>query len=287
MNLLPGSYRSRPLIVLAPRGSDLTPFADAAVNKYLYDEALAGVQRFRGGVYLGEGNLTSSNLSPDGRHIQAADHKSWHLLTLDQTGEVQACGRVFIHEDGVCFDDLTASHSALARSEVWGQPLRRSVESEIRIARRRGFRFGELGGWAVARGMRCTTEAVRLVLACYAFGQLLGGVMGIGTVGIRHHSSSILRRLGGRPLTMHGTELPNYYEPLYRSELEILRFDSSTPNPRYAWSIEQCRAWFRQVPVICGEATGAWKTSLVQLNTALASLATANRNRIETSQALL
>jgi hypothetical protein len=62
---------------------------------------------------------------------------------------------------------------------------------------------------------------------------MLGGGIGIATATRRHGSSSILRRLGGRPLVIQGTELPSYYDPQYGCEMEILRFDSEEPNPRY------------------------------------------------------
>jgi hypothetical protein len=89
-------------------------------------------------------------------------------------------------------------------------------------------------------------------------------VMGISTVNMCHHSSSILRRIGGRPLVAGGSELPSYYEPLYRSNLEILRFDSSSPSERYVPHVERCCADLRAVKVLCRERyTTAWNAAAV------------------------
>jgi len=47
-----------------------------------------------------------------------------------------------------------------------------------------------------------------------------------------------------------GMEMPTYYDPQYGCEMEILRFDSSFPNPRYNRWIPQIRDHLRTVPVI-------------------------------------
>lgn len=276
MNLLPDSL-SRRFTILAPQGVNLTPFVDVAGNPDLHKKALAAIQRFRGSVYLAEGNLNKSNLTDDGRHVQPADDKSWHLFTLDERGEVGACGRILVHDEDVSFSDLTLSHSALATSIAWGQRLREAVEAEILAARRSQKKFIELGAWAVGADLRCTAEAVRIVLAGYALTQLMGGMAGISTVNTQHGSSSILRRIGGRPLTTEGSELPRFYEPMYRAKLEILKFNSSEPNPRYASHIEMCRMSLPLVSVIAADkVTNPWVSSLQQLQIATNRLSVNN-----------
>jgi len=208
------------------------------------------MQRFRGRTYVSEGNLKASELSYDGRHIQVVDWRSWHLLTLDEQGSVAACGRLAVQRRKADFGDLLVSRTALATSERWGHLLRQAVEQQICSTWLRGMHFGELGGWAVSKELRCSTEAVRLVLAGYALGRILGGVGGISTVNTGHHSSAILRRMGGVPLTTGETPFPPFYEPHYRAELEILCLDSSRPNARYETQIRQCQNSLQTVMVI-------------------------------------
>jgi hypothetical protein len=208
------------------------------------------MQRFRAHVYLSEGNLTPEDLTPDGRHFQPVDYNSWHLLTINEHGSVAACGRLGFHAPEAGFFDLLVSHCALAHSKRWGAALRAAVEEEMRSAWQEGKQFGELGGWAVVRDLRCSTEAIRMLLTGYALSQAVGGARGISTVDVCNHSSSILRRIGGAPLRNGQTELPSFYEPQYRRDLEVLRFDSSRPNQRYAEHIQQCRQALETVPVV-------------------------------------
>jgi hypothetical protein len=251
MQLSPGSAASgRTLLLLAPRDEEPSSFVEVIGDPKTYDRMLAEMQRFRGQVYVSEGNLEASDLSPDGRHIQLADEKSWHLLTLDERGAVAACGRVLVHRPNAGFGELLVSHCALAHSEGWGYLLRRAVEEQIQLTRQRGMRFAEIGGWAVARRIRCTTEAVRLVLAGFALGQLLGGIAGISTANTGHHSSSILRRIGGAPLASGQVPFPPFYEPQYRAELEILCLNSCRPNRAYERYVQECLTALQIAPVI-------------------------------------
>jgi hypothetical protein len=216
------------------------------------------MQKFRGHVYLLEGNLTLEDLTPDGRHFQLSDYGSWHLLTIDERGLVAACGRLTFHPVDAAFSELLVSHCALARNKRWGVALRAAVDGEMRSAREEGKRFAELGGWAVARDLRCSTEAVRMLLTGWALSEAVGGARGISTVDVCNHSSSILRRIGGSPLRNGETELPSFYEPQYRRDLEVLRFDSSQPNQRYAEHIRQCREALEAVPVIASGTFAAF-----------------------------
>jgi hypothetical protein len=93
-------------------------------------------------------------------------------------------------------------------------------------------------------------EALRIALGAYSLSRSLGGCVGITAATRRHHSSSILRRIGGRPLTADGVELPPYYDPQYACGMEMLRFDSSFPNPRYEGWIEEIRAHLHTATVV-------------------------------------
>ena len=232
----------RSLILLAPEGEDLEQFQSVVYDRSMYRDVLDGVQRLRGSVYAADGALDRSDLTHDGRHEQAADVRSWHLVTIGENGEPEACGRIRPHAENVRFEDVAVSHSALAQSDRWGVSLKIAVESEIALARARGVRFGEYGGWAVAPHLQCSTEAVRMLISWFALSEMIGGVIGLATATSRHSSAAILQRIGGSRLSLGAKEFPAYYEPAFRSEIELLRFDSSKPNPKFCSRIDQCRS---------------------------------------------
>ena len=229
------------LVLLAPAGGFIpNSFARRYEDRDRHARLLGEVQRVRGGVYLADGAVRASQLTPDGRHVQPSDHDSWHLLVVAGNGAVQGCARYRHLTGNVGFDDLGVRESWLARCEQWGLSLRAAVESEIVQARRRGMAFAEVGGWAIVPEKRHTAEALRMAMATYSLAQILGGCVGISTATERHSSSSILRRIGGRSLEHRGEELPPYYDPQYRCRMEVLRFDSSQPDA-------SCSKWVDQL----------------------------------------
>jgi hypothetical protein len=150
------------------------------------------------------------------------------------------------------------------------------VEAELTRAREEYLKYAEVGGWAVAKESRCTSEGLLLALAGYSLGRICGGCLGLTTATVRHCSSSILRRLGGSPLEAGGKAVPSYYDPKYDCHMEILRFDSRKPNAKYADVIELLREKMANVKVIalpskeatdhtCGEdAFAQWSTQPAQ-----------------------
>ena len=229
------------LVLLAPAGCFIPEsFTRRYVDRNRHARWLSEAQRVRGSIYLADGAVQASQLTADGRHVQRTDYDSWHLLAVDGNGEVQGCARYRHLTGNVGFDDLGVRESWLARCDQWGLSLRAAVESEIVRAKQRGAAFSEVGGWAIVPEKRCTTEALRIAMATYSLAQILGGCVGISTATERHRSSSILRRIGGRSLEYGGTELPSYYDPQYRCRMEVLRFDSSSPDA-------SCRRWVEQL----------------------------------------
>jgi hypothetical protein len=110
--------------------------------------------------------------------------------------------------------------------------------------------FVEVGGWAISAELRRTTEALRIALATYALADYLGGCVGLTTATRRHHSASVLKKIGGAPLRAGEAELPPYFDPDYECEMEILKFDSAAPNPKFEPWIEQLRVQLATVEVI-------------------------------------
>ena len=201
-----------------------------------------------------DGAIRASEVSQDGRHVHAADGRGWHVLSLDRNGEVGGCSRYLAHPNTVDFFQLGVREAALAHSCEGGAILRTALDSEVAKARHRGVAFVEVGGWALDPSMRCTAEAVRIALATYSLARVLGGCIGIAGATKRHCSAAILRRIGGRPLRINEFELPSYYDPRFECEMELLRFDSAEPNPRFEACIDELRQYLTTTLVFQSEA---------------------------------
>jgi hypothetical protein len=243
------------LALLAPAGSaGIWAFEDVQQSSGLYQRRLADMQRLRGTVYLEDGAIGPEHLVED-RHVLDIDLESWHLLVLDDDDCVSGCMRYRQHHTGICFEDLGVSQSALAECGNWGRKLKGAVESEIALSRDLDFPFLEIGGWALHERARGTMEALRMALASYSLTRLLGGGVAISTATRRNGSASILRRLGGRSLQHEDEEVPAYFEPQYGCEMEVLRFYSWAPNPRYDVWIDELKKDLRSIPVLTSGVT--------------------------------
>jgi hypothetical protein len=260
MKLVPGSLSSthQQLMLLAPRASWVPAgFQNIVIDRQRYESILADMQKMRGRIYLEDGAIEPEQLASDGRHCSPTDAESWHLLTLDGGGNVSGCVRYRQHRNTVSFQDLALRNCALADSPEWEEKLRSAVEAELAAARLQAISYVEVGGWALAKERRCTGEALRTALATYGLAQILGGCVGVATATVRNSSSSILRRIGGRALEIGGEKLPAYYDPQYKCQMEIVRFSSSSPNPRYWRWIDQIAATLLNVPVLTLPFSGA------------------------------
>jgi len=225
--------RRSEFVILPPSGHSVpAKFRNQQADSRMHFALLTKVQRFRGRIYLDDGAITHHELSSDGRHKSPVDDESWHVISLDSRGEVCACLRFLEESDLRNFDDLLVSRAAAARSNH-GKAFRTAVEREISDARESGLRFGEVGGWAVAENYRLGPEPLRIILATYGLLELLGSCIGLATATWRHSSAQILRRIGLEPLLVDGNALPPYHDPAYDCEMEVLRFDSRLPNPKY------------------------------------------------------
>jgi len=276
MRLVPTADSApRRLIVLAPADCHVPDsFLQVEENPERHERLLAQMQVLRGARYLRDGAITPRQLSADGRHRLSVDEKSWHLLTFNQDGAVCGGARCRTTSNRSVFSELGIGSSSLAQSDVWGMKLRAAVETDLELARRKDVAYMEFGGWAVTEEYCCTTEALRIALGVYSLSRSLGGCVGISAATRRHHSSSILRRIGGRPLMVDGVELPPYFDPQYSCEMEMLRFDSCFPNPRYEGWIEEIRAHLVAAPIIrCKHSSVRRDRALDAINTAWAEQA--------------
>lgn len=239
------------LLLLAPEHVSLPgAFRKARSDKGRYNQLLAKMQRFRGATYVQDGAITPRDLDSEGRHRLDIDLQSWHVLAVNGNEDVGGCSRYSSHRTSVDFSNLAVGRSAMAHCNVWGAKLKSAVERERRIAADEGTSFVEVGGWAISEQLRGTTEALRIALATYALARKLGGGIGVTTATVRHHSASILRKIGGSSLLEDSVELPRYFDPEYDCEMEILRFHSATPNPKFLPWIEQIKLEMSTVEVL-------------------------------------
>jgi hypothetical protein len=237
-------------------------------RRVIYDDArhrqtVAEMQALRGTIYLDGGYVTSRELSPDGLHQTAEDEKSWHLLMTDGGGRVSSCAWYLEHDNTTSVKNLRVRSCPLAGAVEWRDKLYGAVESEIGRARRAGLRYAEVGGWAVSKTRRCTSEGLMLALAAYGLCKILGGALGITTANVTHASSSILRRLGGSYLEFEGTAMPTYFDPRYNTMIELLRFDSRRPAEKYGPMIELLKSRLANVQVVAKSQT--WVAHTTQL----------------------
>jgi hypothetical protein len=247
------------IVLLAPDAS-----VPARLNRVHFDalrhqRMIWQMQKLRGSVYLHDGAVVRAQLSPEGLHKTPEDDKSWHLLMLNSWGQVTACAWYLEHANTIRPDQLRVRNCPLAKTEVWRDRLWKAIESELATARRDDLGYAEVGGWAVAEESRCSTEGLLLALAGYSLGRVCGGALGITTATVRHCSSAILRKIGGAGLQIDGTVVPSYYDPRYDCEMEILRFDSRTPDAKYAGLVEQLCERLMNVLVIAKPQVSAFR----------------------------
>lgn len=254
---------TRAFMLLAPAGSCLDGFSDQITrSSRLHTELIAKMQHHRGKVYLDDCAVAQSDLI-EGRHVSPLDSDSWHLLTLGGAGTILGCIRFRPYPNSIPAEELAVSRSPITRSDVWGERFLASLNAELDFAREAGLSIAEVGGWALDPAVRGTAEALKTALAIYALAQIQGGTLIVSTATKRNNSAGILRRLGGRSFQWMGTEIPEYYDASYGCEMEVLRFDSRFPNPRYIPMILDLRSLFTRVPTVCpGEENSCWPALL-------------------------
>jgi hypothetical protein len=242
------------LVLVAPPQSGLTAaFNNVEVDPGLHAQLVDDVQTLRGHIYLEDGAITPTQLV-DGRHVTPEDDRSWHLLALNKDRQISACAWYLQHEGFTTVQSLRVRSCPLAHVVGVADRFKSAIEAELQRARVENLRYAEVGGWAVSKDSRCTSEGLLLALAAYSLGRLAGGALGLTTATVRHASSTILRRLGGSHLEVSGRAVPPYYDPRYKCEMELLRFDSRRPDPKYAPLVDRLAARLRDVLVVAASA---------------------------------
>jgi hypothetical protein len=243
------------LVVVAPRRAAIPGvFRNIQIDPDLHSERVRDLQRLRGDVYRDDGAVRSDQLSADGLHQIPEDGKSWHLLTVDEENRVIGCVWYLEHERPAVAQ-LRVRHCALAHQAEWSDRFRTAIESEIAEARRERIRYAEVGGWAVADTGRLA-DSLLLLLGVYSLSQAIGGALVVATATFRHSSAQILRRIGGSHLTSGGCAVPPYYDPQYQCDMELLRFDTRKPGPKFAPLVALLGTQLADTPLIAAEDHG-------------------------------
>lgn len=217
----------------------------------VHQTRLAELQRLRGAIYLEDNAIQRDALDADGRHHLPGDDRSWHVLALDESGRIQGCIRSLPFDPTVNFGELAVRQTPLAACEIWGQRLQEAVEYELERARDMAVSFFEIGGWALAKQIRCTRAALHTALSAYALVQILGGGVGLALATARNQSASILKRIGGQTLRSGDYEMPQYFDPRYGCQMEALAFNSNQPLPGLGRQVNAICNQLSQVPVYC------------------------------------
>jgi hypothetical protein len=245
------------IVFVAPSTEvDSETFRHIDVDAGRHQRLVSDVQRMRGSIYVKDGALQPHQLTADGRHQTPEDETSWHMLLLDKHQRVTACALYLEHNyNDVTFDQLRARHCPLTNEPEWRPTVERAIEVELDRARSEQLHYVELGGWAVSEDSRGTAGPLALALAVYGFSRRAGGALGITTATFRHCSATILKRLGGARFEVDGVTLPPYFDSRYQCMMEMLKFDSRRPNPKYVNLIDQVRDTLARITVVARPAT--------------------------------
>ena len=255
--LMQQNYRYQ--LLAPPQTHSNSAFGRSKINEQLYRQSLASVQSLRGRIYLKDGAIQPWELDEHGRFCMRGDEQSWHFLLIDEEEQAIGCAKYLVHPGTVRFESLRISHSPIARHRLWGMKVRQAVEADLKRAREENLSYVEVGGWALSEEWRGTRAALEILVASYALGQLWGGSIGSCTATVRHHSSSILRRIGGCSFQVDGERVPPYDDPYYGCTMELLRFDSRSPAQRFIPLIDQLKAKVASTPTIRGVRPPRWK----------------------------
>lgn len=232
--------------LLAPNKQE-TP---TVVHEGKYNHYLDSLQRLRARIYLEDGAIQPHQIQ-DHKFTMEMDLESWHFLLVDSCEDVVACLRILLHPATATFDRLRLQHCPLATDPYWGTKLRGAVEEDLVQTRSEQIGYAELGGWAIAPKYRCTKAALEILVSSYVWGEMIGGCVSSCTATVRHKSSTILRKIGGKNYSYQGEDIPAYHDPQYGCLMEILRFDSRCINPKFIQIVQEMRSKVENSTIFC------------------------------------
>lgn len=204
-------------------------FSSLAEHKAAVEE----VQRFRGRVYLADGAIPAGAVDEDGRHYQEFDFENYHLCLRDPEWRIRASLRLRLHHPAAGIRDLKVKDLIERMPPGTAALCYRALASLFELSQTQRLRIGEVGGWAVDEELRNHRVSTLLPFAAWSLYQLIGDSIVFASATTRHHSSAILKRVGGFELTHGGEQLPPFMDHFHGCEMELLTFDSRRPHPKY------------------------------------------------------
>ncbi len=239
-------------LLSAPSGGT---FGQAEVNEQLYRNRSAALQKLRGRVYAERGVIRREDIGENGRFPMYADQQSWHLLLLDRGEDVVGCARYRVHPNTAGVEQLMLWRQNWTGHTAATGEVRSAIEQELETARKQNLSYVEMGGWALLDAWRGSKAALELLLAHYVLGEFWGGALAVCLASVRSGSPSVLRRTGGSPLLSDGESLPPSVNPRYTRPLELLKFDSRSPAPRFAPLIKRLSAKLANSLIVQADAS--------------------------------
>jgi hypothetical protein len=196
-------------------------------------DAFSEVQRFRGRVYVADKAIPASALDEKGRHSQDFDFENYHLCLQNLEDRIVGCLRLRLHEPTNEIPDLRLHELIKRMNPDLAESCHRALTSLFESSRRDNVRFCEVGGWAIDEELRHHRISTLLPIAGWSFYQIMGNAIVVVSATTRHHSSAILKRLGGFPLMDGDKQLPSFMDDFHGCEMELVGFDSRRPHPKY------------------------------------------------------
>jgi len=247
-NLAASHFR---MVVLAPAAAIIPSVLNKTVQDPVeHERVLAAMQQMRGRVAVREGAVKQADLYQDRRHRMPGDANSWHLLRLDPDNSVKGCARLLIHPHTATFPQLRLASSAVAHHPQLGRRVRSVVEMDLCHACEQKINIVEPGGWVLEEKLWGTSEAILIALSAFAWARLIGACLAYVTATVKHHSASMLRRLGAESLYFGGEEIPKYYDSRYDCEMELLRIRSAGIDPKFDRRISRLHDLLLNAPVL-------------------------------------
>jgi hypothetical protein len=198
-------------------------------------------------VFLADGAITQEQLDESGGYATRLDHQAWHLYLTGKDGGVCACCTQILHPRGVEVEELRVYELLHEMEASRREPYASAIRSLLQQANDRNIRFGEAAAWAVEENIRHRRGSMMIAVAGWSLLQTLGHALVIAAPTLRHHTSSIERRLGGFPLTFQGSPLGLFHAPSHRCDMEFVWFDTERPLPKFAQFISEMRAHFEEL----------------------------------------
>lgn len=194
-------------------------------NPWVYQSSLQMIRRFRGSMCLSNGLVPAEAVDANGCHFLSCDAQNYHLLLTEQNGRLAACLRVRFHPVGTSASGLRM-FASLRRL-----PPALHVSSALNelILQGRSMQYGvaELGGWVMAPGWRETPAASLLPLFALTLVRMVQPSVMLEHADATGETPSILRNLGGSPLSYQGATIPAAHDIHHHRLMEVVTAFSS------------------------------------------------------------